>query len=145
MMKSSLVRPETNWPFLSVTVMGKRTRLIGILTVCESSPGGGVGEGFGFCAETDNVAATIMQAAAKDLNKKRVRPVDMRSDYSSGAVRSLLDDAGFDALSPEAVALWQLSLSSTPKRVRSSSPIIASCADWARAAGLSLFRNFDFR
>src|SRR5215211_2647113 len=89
--------------------MGKRTRLIGILTVpCVSSPGGGVGEAFGFCAETDNVAATIMQAAAKDLNKKRVRPVDMRSDYSSGAVRSLLDDAGFDALSPVAVALWQL-------------------------------------
>mgnify|MGYP007066653200 CR=1 FL=1 len=96
--------------------MGKRTRLIGILTVWLSSIGGGVGEAFGFCADTDNVAATIMQTAAKDLNKKRVRPVDMRSDYSSGAVRSLLDDASFDAFRPVAVALQQLPGHSTPKR-----------------------------
>ncbi len=74
--------------------MGKRPRLIGILTVWLSSVGGGVGDAFGFCAETDNVAATIMQAAAKDLKIKPVGPVDMLSDYSSGAVPSLLDDAG---------------------------------------------------
>jgi len=46
-----------------------------------------------------------MQAAAKDLNKMRVKAADMRSDYSSGAARSLLDDARFDAFGPDAVAL----------------------------------------
>jgi hypothetical protein len=57
-----------------------------------------------------------MQAAAKDLNKMRVRTCDMRTDYSSGSGRSLLEDAGFDAFSPEAVALsairWQSNLAS---------------------------------
>lgn len=46
-----------------------------------------------------------MQAAAKDLNNMRVTATDMLTDYSSGDVRSLLDDAGFDAFRPEAVAL----------------------------------------
>jgi hypothetical protein len=50
-----------------------------------------------------------MQAAAKDLNKMRVKAADMRSDYSSGAARSLLDDARFDAFEPDAVALLALS------------------------------------
>jgi hypothetical protein len=49
-----------------------------------------------------------MQAAAKDLNKMRVKAADMRSDYSSGAARSLLDDARFDAFGTEAVALLAL-------------------------------------
>jgi hypothetical protein len=46
-----------------------------------------------------------MQAAAKVLNKMRVKASDMRSDYSSGAARSLLDDARFDAFAPDVVAL----------------------------------------
>jgi hypothetical protein len=72
-----------------------------------SGPGGGVGAGeaFGFCAETDNATAATMQAAAKDLNRMRVKAADMRSDYSSGVARSLLDDAQFDALATDAVAL----------------------------------------
>src|SRR5215813_15037823 len=101
------MRPSTNCPFLSVTVIGKRTRRTGILTVpCVSSVGGvGDGEAFGFCAYTDKASATIMQAAAKDLNKMRVRTCDMRTDYSSGSARSLLGRRVFDAFSPEAVAL----------------------------------------
>jgi hypothetical protein len=108
--KSSFVRPETNWPFLSTTVIGKRTRRMKIFSVpCASGVGaGGVGEAFGFCAETDNVAAAIMQAAAKSLNEIRVKAADMRSDYSSGAAASLLDDARFDAFGTEAVALLAL-------------------------------------
>src|ERR1700752_1271758 len=79
MVKSSLVRPPTNCPFLSVTVIGKRTRLTKIFSVpCGSPPGGGVGEAFGLCAQTDNATATIMQAAAKDLNRIRVKAADMR-------------------------------------------------------------------
>jgi hypothetical protein len=46
---------------------------------CGSSAGGvGEGEAFGLCAKTDNDAATIMQAAAKDLSKMRVNSGDMR-------------------------------------------------------------------
>ena len=72
--------------------------------------GGGVGDGdaFGFCAEADNATVTIMQAAAKDLNRIRLEATDMRSDYNSGAARSLLDDARFDACEPDAVALLAL-------------------------------------
>jgi hypothetical protein len=75
-----LLRPETKLPFLSVTVIGKRTRLIVVVMVpCGSSAGGvGEGEAFGLCAKTDNDAATIMQAAAKDLSKMRVNSGDMR-------------------------------------------------------------------
>ena len=65
----------------------------------------GDGEAFGLCAAADNVTVTIMQAAAKVLNKMRVKAADMRSDYSSGARRSLLDDARFDAFAPDVVAL----------------------------------------
>lgn len=73
---------------------------------CVSSVGGvGDGEALGFCAYTDKASATIVQAAAKDLNKMRVRACGMRTDYSSGSARSLLEDAGFDAIRPEAVAL----------------------------------------
>jgi hypothetical protein len=49
-----------------------------------------------------------MQAAAKSLNEIRVKAADMRSDYSSGAAASLLDDARFDAFGTEAVALLAL-------------------------------------
>ena len=65
----------------------------------------GDGDAFGFCAAADNATVTIMQAAAKVLNKMRVKASDMRSDYSSGAARSLLDDARFDAFESNAVAL----------------------------------------
>lgn len=47
-----------------------------------------------------------MQAAAKVLNEIRVRACGMRTDYSSGSARSLLEDAGFDAFKPDAVALY---------------------------------------
>ena len=68
----------------------------------------GDGDAFGFCADADKATVTIMQAAAKELKKMRVKAADMRSDYSSGAARSLLDDAGFDAFASDAVALLAL-------------------------------------
>jgi hypothetical protein len=57
-----------------------------------------------------------MQAAAKDLNKIRVTATDMRTDYSSGDARSLLDDADFDAFRPEAVALPDLQIGLPQRR-----------------------------
>jgi hypothetical protein len=63
-------------PFLSVTVIGSRTRRIKILSVpCGVS--GGVGEGFGFCAETDSATAVITKTTDKYLNKNCVRRADM--------------------------------------------------------------------
>jgi len=77
MRKSFFVRPGTNWPFLSVTVIGKRTRRIATLTVPCGSSGIGVGEAFGFCAATDSAAAGIMTASHKYLNKDDVKRPDM--------------------------------------------------------------------
>src|SRR5688500_13542828 len=76
--KSLLVRPGTKFPFLSVTVIGKRTRRMGIRTDCGSS-GNGVGLAFGFCAETVSDAAAIKQTAKKEVITSRIRAVDMRS------------------------------------------------------------------
>src|SRR5215207_8236751 len=75
--KSFFVRPGTNWPFLSVTVIGNRTRRIATLTVPCGSSGIGVGEGFGFCAATDSAAAETMTATDKYLNKIDVTRADM--------------------------------------------------------------------
>src|SRR5689334_22154450 len=136
MTKSFCVRPETNCPFLSVTVIGKRTRLMKNFSV-PSCVGGGVGEGdaFGFCADADKAMVAIMQTAAKDLNRIRFEATDMRSDYNSGAARSLLDDARFDAVRATAVALFGLVRTNRwPTKHLRTSPIIASCGDWAREA-----------
>src|ERR1043165_7507410 len=98
MKKSFLVRPGTKLPFLSVTVIGNRTRRIRILSVpCGFSPGGGVGEGFGFCAGTDSVAAVITKATDKYLNKSCIRRADMLKDN--------VRERRFDAIAPEVVAL----------------------------------------
>jgi hypothetical protein len=84
-------------PFLSVTVIGNRTRRIKILSVpCEVS-GGGVGEDFGFCAEDGSTVTVITKATDKYLNKNCVRRADMLLDY----VREL----EFDANALEVVAL----------------------------------------
>jgi hypothetical protein len=80
-----------------VTVIGNRTRRIKILSVpCEVS-GGGVGEGFAFCAEAGSTVTVITKATDKYLNKKCVRRADMLLDI----VREL----SFDAIALELVAL----------------------------------------
>src|SRR5262245_29315791 len=76
-MKSFCVSPGTKLPFLSVTVIGSRTRRMGIFTVPCGSSGMGVGDGFGFCAETLRAAAVTMNTADKYLNKKDFRSADM--------------------------------------------------------------------
>jgi hypothetical protein len=58
---------------------------------------GGVGEGFGFCAETDSATAVITKTTDKYLNKNCVRRADMLMDK----VRELR----FDAFAPVPVAL----------------------------------------
>jgi hypothetical protein len=45
---------------------------------CGVSVGAGVGEGFGFCAQTITAAALTINAADKYLNNKRVKATDMR-------------------------------------------------------------------
>jgi hypothetical protein len=58
--------------------MGNRTRRIKILSVpCGFSPGGGVGEDFGFCAGANTAAAVITKTIDKYLNKSCVRRADM--------------------------------------------------------------------
>src|SRR5687767_12993142 len=75
--KSSFDSPGTKLPFLSITVMGSRTRRIGILTVpCGSSAGVGVGDAFGRCACIDRAAKQITSVANKYL-KNCVRRADM--------------------------------------------------------------------
>src|SRR6185369_5925643 len=97
--KSLWVRPGTKLPFLSVTVIGSRTRRIKILSVpCGVS--GGVGEAFGFCAEAESEVAVITKTSGKYLNKNCVRRADMLMDN----VRELR----FDAFAPELVALSRL-------------------------------------
>src|SRR6185369_8564154 len=76
-MKSFRVSPGTKLPFLSVTVIGSRTRRIGILTEPCGSSGRGVGDGLGFCAETFSATAVTIIAADKYLNKKDFRSADM--------------------------------------------------------------------
>jgi hypothetical protein len=74
MTKSFFVSPGTNAPFLSVTVIGRRTRRIAIFsTPCGFSEGGvGDGDAFGYCAETESAAAMLTTATDKYLNKNDV-------------------------------------------------------------------------
>src|SRR6266704_6939878 len=48
--KSPCESPDTNWPFLSVTVIGKRTRRVVTVTFSWPDSADGKGEGDGFCA-----------------------------------------------------------------------------------------------
>src|SRR5215468_8100932 len=76
--KSSFVRPGTNCPFLSTTVIGKRTRRTGILIDWSSWPGVGLGEGFVFWANVYGGTAS-RQMANKELVKRRIRAARISS------------------------------------------------------------------
>src|SRR6267142_2447342 len=78
-MKSSFVKPGTNCPFLSTTVMGNRTRRIGILTdswLWSEITGVGLAVGLGFCAYAPAAAAKA-QTTKQKLNNRRVKPNDI--------------------------------------------------------------------
>src|SRR6185436_12944583 len=62
--KSFAVKPETNWPFLSVTVIGSRTRRI--FTTSASGEGSGVAAGAGFFCGVDAGFCAAAENATKD-------------------------------------------------------------------------------
>src|SRR6266850_1364589 len=73
-MKSSFVKPGTNCPFLSTTVIGNRTRRIGILTdswFWSEIPGVGLAVGLGFCAYAVPAANAQTTKQKQKLNNLR--------------------------------------------------------------------------
>src|SRR5258706_9074460 len=83
--KSFLVRPGTNCPFLSTTVIGSRTRRMNIVSDCSSPATGGVGLGFGACCCACTTAGTTKQASNNNRVKRlgKLSFMDLTDDFYS--------------------------------------------------------------